>query len=55
MSFSISAHRFNVTEYHGGFLYNVYFQDVFNCCVGVFDVASTGGKSTVYKRYAKQV
>lgn len=55
MSLSTGAHLFNVTEYHGGFLYNIYFQDGFNCYVGVFDSVSTGGKSTVYKRYTKQV
>lgn len=55
MILSASAHLFNVTECHGGFLYNIYFQDGFNCYVGVFDTVSTGGKSTVYKRYTKQV
>lgn len=55
MSLSTGAHLFNVTERHGGFLYNIYFQDGFNCYVGVFDSVSTGGKSTVYKRYTKQV
>lgn len=55
MSFSISAHLFNVTECSGGFLYKIYFLDGFNCYVGVFDTVSVGEKSTVYKRYTKQV
>lgn len=55
MSLSTGEHLFSVTECHGGFLYNIYFQDGFNCYVAVFDTVSTGGKSTVYKRYTKQV